>query len=121
MARKGEKGKKGFAKVLVSSKRRFTFRKGKDKSSKSSVAAPAPPPPPQLQTNTDTIQLLVGGASEPAQINHNSSLDSAVRPYLARASKVGGGVQFNVWNPSAMMKAMVITMVGVSRCSLANN
>ena len=37
------------------------------------------------------------GVAEPnAQINLNSSSNSAGRPSLARASKLGGGVQFNV-------------------------
>ena len=71
----GQKGKKGFAKYSYGTQRhRLAHRKGKDKSNKSPAA---PPPPPQLQTNADTIQLIVGGASEPnAQISLNSSLDS---------------------------------------------
>jgi hypothetical protein len=77
MGKKGQKGQKGFTIASKSnhSNQSFVCRRRKS-------------------TNK---MLLIGGASEPnAQINLNSSSNSAGRPYLARASKLGGGVQFNV-------------------------
>ena len=77
MGEKGQKGQTGFTIASKSnhSNQSFVCRRRKS-------------------TNK---MLLIGGASEPnAQINLNSSSNSAGRPSLARASKLGGGVQFNV-------------------------